>query len=256
MSQPKVAFFDIETAPSLGWFWGKLWETPIIDVKTPWYMLSFAYKWQGEDKIHVHALPDYPLFKKDKENDKHLIEDLHDVFDQADVLIAHNGDRFDIRKANARFITQGLRPPAPYKTIDTLKAARRFFQFESNKLNDLGQYLGVGRKLPHTGFDLWSRCMRGERKAWQTMREYNARDIVLLERVYEKLKPYMSNHPDLTIYADAPGCPTCRSTHVHRRGFAVSRKRRYRRYHCGNCGSWFQGALIKPGEKVPDNHGH
>ena len=151
-------------------------------------MLSFAYKWQGSDKIHIHALPDYPLFKKDKENDKHLIEDLHDLFDEADVLIAHNGDRFDIRKSNARFITQGLRPPSPYKSIDTLKAARRFFQFDSNKLNDLGQYLGVGRKLPHTGFDLWSRCMRGEKSAWKTMKEYNARDIVLLERVYEKLK--------------------------------------------------------------------
>jgi len=151
---------------------------------------------------------------------------------------------------------QGLRPPSPYKTIDTLKAARRFFLFESNRLDSLGQYLGVGRKLPHTGFDLWKRCMTGEKKAWDTMRAYNKHDIVLLENVYEKLKPWMSNHPDLTIYTDQPGCPTCRSTKVHRRGFAVSRKRKYRRYHCGTCGSWFQGAVIKAGEKVPDNHGH
>jgi uncharacterized protein YprB with RNaseH-like and TPR domain len=244
MSSPRVAFFDIETAPSLGWFWGKLWETSIIDVAQPWYMLSFAYKWQGESKIHVHALPDYPRFKNDKEDDGYLIEDLHALFDEADVLIAHNGDRFDIRKANARFIMQNKRPPSPYKTIDTLKAARRFFHFESNKLNDLGLYLKVGRKMPHTGFDLWSRCMRGVRSAWKTMKEYNVRDIVLLERVYEKLKPYMSNHPDLTIYHDNIGCPTCCSTHIHRRGFAVSRKRKYRRYHCGNCGAWFQGAVI------------
>ena len=248
MSHPKVAFFDIETAPSLGWFWGKLWETSIIDVKTPWYMLSFAYKWQGEDKIHIHALPDYKLFKKDNEDDKHLIEDLHALFDEADILIAHNGDRFDIRKANARFIMQGLRPPSPYKTIDTLKTARRFFHFESNKLNDLGQYLGVGRKLPHTGFDLWSRCMRGERSAWKTMKDYNARDIILLERVYEKLKPYMSNHPSLTVYTENTGCPTCESTKTERRGFSVARKRKYQRHHCLSCGSWFQGSIIKPGE--------
>lgn len=244
MSSPRVAFFDVETAPSLGYFWGRLWETSIIDVKTPWYMLSFAYKWQGESKIHIHALPDYPLFKKDKEDDKHLIEDLHSLFDEADILIAHNGDRFDIRKSNARFITQGLRPPSPYKSIDTLKAARRFFHFESNKLNDLGQYLKVGRKLPHTGFDLWSRCMQGERSAWKTMKEYNVRDIVLLERVYEKLKPYMSNHPDLSVFTGQNTCPTCQSPNVHRRGFAVSRKRKYRRYHCQKCGSWFQGAVI------------
>src|ERR1035437_5750157 len=198
--RPKICFFDIETAPSLGYFWGKLWETNIIDVQAPWYMLSFAYKWLGENKIHTRALPDYPIFKKDKENDKELVEDLHDLFDQADILIAHNGDRFDIRKTNARFIMQGLRPPSPYKTIDTLKAARRHFQFESNKLNDLGQYLKLGRKLPHTGFDLWKRCMTGEKAAWQTMRDYNARDVELLEKVYEKLKPYMTNHPDLGVY--------------------------------------------------------
>lgn len=254
MSSPRVAFFDVENAPSLGYFWGHLWETNIIGVTNPWYMLSFSYRWMGENKIHCHALPDYPLYKKDKENDKHLIEDLHALFDEADVLIAHNGDRFDIRKANARFIMQGLKPPSPYKSIDTLKAARRFFHFQSNKLDDLGQYLGVGRKLPHTGFDLWKRCMIGEKKAWQTMREYNMHDVELLERVYEKLKPYISNHPDLTIYTDDPGCPTCRSTHVQRRGFLVSRKRKYRRYHCQNCGSWFQGAVLKPGDKLHGKH--
>src|ERR1035437_2983089 len=128
-TRPKICFFDIETAPSLGYFWGKIWETNIIEVQAPWYMLSFAYKWLGEKKVHVHALPDYRTFKKDKEDDKELVEDLHDLFDQADILIAHNGDSFEIRKANAAFNPQGFRPPSPYKTMDTLKAARRFFQF-------------------------------------------------------------------------------------------------------------------------------
>jgi hypothetical protein len=259
MSSPRVAFFDVENTPSIGYFWGNLWETSIIEVTEPWYMLSFSYKWLGENKIHCRALPDYPLYKKDTKNDKSLIEDLHDLFDEADVLIAHNGDRFDIRKSNARFLMHGLRPPSPSKSIDTLKAARRFFHFQSNKLDDLARYLKVGRKLPHTGFDLWKRCMgeKYDKAAWDMMRKYNKHDVhPLLEGVYNKLKPYMTNHPDLTIYDDRPGCPTCQSTRVHRRGFEVSRKRKYRKYHCGNCGKWFQGALIKPGEKVPDNHGH
>jgi hypothetical protein len=246
MTAPKVAFFDVENAPSLGWFWGHLWETSIIGVDVPWYMLSFSYKWMGESKVHCHALPDYKLYKRDKEDDKRLIKDLHKLFDEADILIAHNGDRFDIRKANARFIMQGLRPPSPYKSIDTLKVARQKFHFQSNKLDDLGQYLGVGRKMPHTGFDLWKRCMTGEKAAWNTMREYNMKDVLLLERVYEKLKPYMTNHPDLRIYEDRPGCPTCKSIHVEKGGFKVSRSRKYQRYHCLDCGSWYQGALIKP----------
>lgn len=245
MSQPKVAFFDIETAPSLGYFWGKLWETDIIGVHEPWYMLSFAYKWMGSDRIHFHGLPDYPLFKRDKMDDRMLLKDLHTMLDAADVVIAHNGDRFDFRKTNARFIMQGLLPPKPFKTIDTLKQARKYFNFDSNRLNDLGQYLKVGKKIPHTGFDLWKRAMEGDKSAWRTMREYNMHDVELLERVYEKLKPYMATHPDLRAYDGAPGCPTCRSTHVTKQGFKITRKRKYQQFKCQDCGSWFDGGIIK-----------
>jgi len=249
MSHPKIAFFDIETAPSLGYFWGRLWETNIIGVKAPWYMLSFAYKWMGEDKVHFHGISDYKTFKKNKEDDSELLEDLRDLMDEADILIAHNGDRFDIRKTRARFLMQAVDPPSPCKSIDTLKEARKIGNFDSNKLNDLAIAFGIGKKLPHTGFDLWKRAMDGDREAWKTMKAYNIRDVILLEKVYEKLKPYMANHPDLRIYDDAIGCPTCRSTKIERRGFAVARRRKYRRYHCKNCASWFQGAIIKPGDK-------
>jgi uncharacterized protein YprB with RNaseH-like and TPR domain len=212
-------------------------------------MLSFAYKWKGEDKVHFHGLPNYKTFKKNKEDDSELLEDLAALMDEADILIAHNGDRFDIRKARARFLMQGLKPPSPSKSIDTLKEARKIGNFDSNRLNDLAIAFGIGKKLPHTGFDLWKRAMDGDRKAWKTMKEYNIRDVILLEKVYEKLKPYMTSHPDLRIYDDAIGCPTCRSMKIERRGFSVSRKRKYRKYHCNNCGSWFQGAIIKKGEQ-------
>ena len=247
-NRPRVAFFDIENGPSLGYFWGKLWETSILRVEQPWYMLSFSYKWMGEKKVYTHALPDYPGYKRNKEDDSSLLCDLHKLFDEADILIAHNGDRFDVRKTNARFIINGMLPPSPYKTIDTLKVARRHFHFDSNKLGDLGEYLKLGKKLVHTGFDLWARCMRGEPKAWNMMRRYNRRDIVLLERVYDRLKPYIVNHPNLGLYTerpDHPECPTCRSSHVTRQGFRVSRSRKYRQYKCMDCGSWSQGALIK-----------
>jgi uncharacterized protein YprB with RNaseH-like and TPR domain len=153
-TQSKIAFIDIETAPSLGWVWGK-WEQNVIDFKRDWYMLSYAVKWVGSKKVETRGLIDYPSYKKDMENDKQLVEDLWNVFNEADILIGHNGDAFDIRKANSRFLTHGLMPPAPYKTVDTLKIARRAFKFDSNKLDDLGRYLGLGRKLPHTGFNLW-----------------------------------------------------------------------------------------------------
>lgn len=244
MPKPKIALFDIETAPSLGYFWGKLWETNIISVQSPWYMLCFSYKWYGERKIHTHSLREYTGYNKNLEDDRRLIKDLYRVFDEADILVAHNGDKFDIRKTNARFIKHGFKPPSPYKTIDTLKAARKYFQFESNKLNDLGQYLGLGKKLPNTGFDLWRRTMAGDPDAWDTMERYNRRDIVLLEKVYDKLKPYITNHPKLDTYRERSCCPVCQSLNTQRAGFLVALNRKYQRYRCMDCGHWHKGDIV------------
>jgi hypothetical protein len=244
VSAPKIALFDIETAPSLGWVW-QLRETDVIDVQSAWYILSFAYKWLGEDKIRTVALPDFPRYRRDREDDSKLVKQLWSIFDEADILIAHNGDGFDIKKANARFLFHGLNPPTPYKSIDTLKVARRHFRFDSNRLNDLGKFLGVGKKLPHTGFHLWKGCMSGDLAAWKTMRRYNARDVELLERVYLKLRPWFANHPDLNLYTEGDGCPTCQSENMERRGVYTSKTRKYQRWVCDDCGSWTKGDLIK-----------
>lgn len=252
MGQARIAYVDIETAPSLGYFFDKWKEGNIIATESDWYMLSFAVKWQG-GKLTTHALPDYPLFKRDKENDRDLIKDLHRVFDEADILIAHNGDRFDIRKSNARFIHHGLKPPSFYKTIDTLKIARKHFKFDSNRLNDLGQSLGVGKKLPHTGAHLWLSCMAGDPSSWDLMRRYNARDVELLERVYLKLRPW-ANHPNLNLYTNAAACPTCQSNRIKRRGLTYSKSMVRQRWQCLECWSAWSGEVVKPGDRSCESH--
>lgn len=243
---PKIVLFDIETAPNLSWVWG-WYEQNVIDVECPWYILSFAYKFLGEDETYVHALCDYPGYKKDRENDLSLCQDLWKVFDEADVLIGHNSDAFDIKKANARFVAHGFKPPSPYKSVDTLKLAKRNFKFDSNKLGNLGDFLGLGGKVPHTGFSLWRGCMDGDPKAWATMKDYNARDVELLEKVYEQLRPWAVNHPDLSVFHEGPDhiCPSCQSTKVQRRGMYVARTRKYQRYACTDCGAWSKGELVK-----------
>lgn len=255
-SAPRVAFIDIETAPSLGYYFDKWKEGNIIATQHEWYMLSFAYKWMGEKRVRTCALPDYPRFQTKKDDDRDLIKDLHRVFDEADILIAHNGDRFDIKKSNARFIEHGLEPPSPYKTIDTLKIAKRHFRFDSNRLDALGQSLSVGRKLAHTGTHLWLGCMHGDPKSWRIMRRYNARDVELLERVYEKLKPWAAGHPNLSIYDDTPGCPVCRSTNVQNRGFNVARTRKTQRLQCRDCAHWFSAPLNSGSSKNGDAKQH
>jgi DNA polymerase elongation subunit (family B) len=243
----KVTFLDIETAPTLGWVWD-MYDTNVIAVEQNWFMLSYSHGDLDEDAIHCSRLCDYPLYKVDKKDDRELVEDLWKVFDDADIIVAHNGDAFDIKKSNARFIAHGLPPPSPYKTIDTLKIARKHFKFESNKLASLGAFLGLGVKVPHTGFDLWKGCMNGDKKSWNLMGEYNVQDTALLKAVYFQLRRWATNLPNLALYSDGANadlCPACGSSHVQRRGLSYARTQKRQRFQCVDCGSWFQGGLVK-----------
>lgn len=242
----KILLFDIETSPNLGYIWGK-YEQNVIEYVSEWYVLCFAYKWLGDAKTHVLGLPDFASYKKNPEDDKQLLKALWDLFDQADVVIAHNGQSFDVKKVNARFLAHGMKPPSPYKIVDTKLVAKRYFNFNSNKLDDLGNYLGLGRKLDTGGFDLWKGCMSGDNKSWKTMLKYNIQDVVLLEKVYEKMLPYMTNHPDRNIIDETLHlvCNNCGSDNTHKRGYLTTRTGKWQRHQCRECGAWFKGDKIK-----------
>lgn len=237
-TSPRILFYDIETAPLIGFAWQK-WETDIIDTVRDWYILSFAYKWEGESSIHAHSLPDFSLYKKNPEDDREIVKKLWEIINEADIVVAHNGDQFDIKKMNARFIAHGLTPPEPYKTIDTKKIAKSSFRFDSNKLDELGRYLGVGRKLAHTGFHLWKGCMRGDMQSWKLMVRYNKQDIKLLEDVYLKLRPWMKSFP--IVSAENGECKHCGEIKSQRRGFSYTTKYKAQRLQCIKCGAWRLG---------------
>ncbi len=238
-TEPKVLIFDIETAPNLGFAWAK-WEQNIIENVKDWYLLSFAYKWLGEKEVHAYALPYFKdFYKKNPEDDERLVEKLWELMDEADIVIAHNGNAFDIKKANARFLVHGLPPPKPFKTIDTKLVAKQSFKFDSNALDELGRYLGIGRKLPHTGFHLWKGCMTGDKKSWDLMVKYNKQDIVLLEEVYLKLRPWMKSFPIARV--DNGICRHCESSYLQKRGFSYTKMYKIQRLQCYGCGAWSTG---------------
>lgn len=240
----KVLFFDIETMANLAWVWGK-YEQDVIDFSQHWYILTVAYKWLGEDKIHAYSLPDFKGYKKDKKNDKELCRKLWELFNEADVVVAHNGDEFDIKKAQARFVQHEFKPPQPFKSVDTKKVAKRYFRFDSNKLDDLGAYLGIGRKMNTGGWELWEGCaVKDNPASWKKMVLYNKRDVELLEKVYLALLPWINNHPNFNLYnGTIRSCPNCGGNHLQLRGFQVSRVSRYQRFQCQDCGAWSQGAV-------------
>lgn len=235
----KCLLFDIETAANLAYVWGKF-EQDVIRFQSEWYMLSWSAKWLNGEHI-TKCLADYQYDPNDPHNDKELVTDLWKLFNEADVIIGHNGDKFDIKKANTRFIEHGLPPPAPYKTVDTLKVARKYFGFNSNKLDDLGRRLGVGRKIKHSGFDLWLGCIRGELASWKKMKSYNRQDVVLLERVYLKLRPWIENHPPTS--EDPAECP-CGGLYKKRGSSLLKGGKRRQRFQCKKCGKWEKGKII------------
>lgn len=244
-NKPKILFMDIENTPNTAYIWGLFQETTSADmIDCPWHMLCWSAKWLGEKKLYSSALIDFPKeYKKDPENDKLILQTLWKLLDEADIVIGHNMKGFDTRKANARFIMNGMLPPSPYKIVDTLLVARQNFFFTSNKLNDLSKYLKIGSKVDTGGFKLWKECMAGNLNAWEKMVRYCKNDVILTEKVYLKLRPYIQNHPNMAVYIDQDEeiCPKCGSEDIKKEGYAFTTTGKYQRYSCKCCGGWSRG---------------
>ena len=188
---PKILIFDIETTPMPVWVWdfGKQYvaHTNILKdkdgIQKSWYVLSWAAKWLYDENVLSDVLTSDEAVAG---NDKRILDSVWKLMDKADIVIGHNGDRFDIRKLNARFILNGMNPPSPYKTIDTLKIARREFAFSSNKQDYLTKTFGLSEKLK-TEFQLWVDCMNGDKERLAEMLKYNKGDVIGLEQLYLKL---------------------------------------------------------------------
>jgi predicted PolB exonuclease-like 3'-5' exonuclease len=238
---PKILLVDIETLPNVGFCWGK-YEQNILDYTQEFCIATFAAKWLGTKEIIAKALPDYKGYKAGSYDDKQICEELRNLLSEADIVIAHNGDAFDFRVLNSRFLYHKLSPPAPYKTVDTKKLAKRVARFNSNKLDDLARYFGEGRKIDTT-FKLWLGCINGDKDSWAKMVTYNKHDVRLLERIYLRLRPYAKTHPNLSSYQEKPVCPRCGSKHIEWRGYATSTSRKYRRFQCKDCGGWGREAI-------------
>lgn len=249
--QPKVLLYDIESTPNLAWVWGKYEQNTLGDFVKERQIISVAWKWLGEKNVSVLALPMLKTYRKDPENNRELVLKLHELFSKADIAVGHNVDKFDDKMVNTAIILAGLRPPPPHKTVDTLKVAKKHFRFNSNKLDDLCKLFKIGGKTKHWGFELWVRCMAGDKKAWALMMKYNKNDVVLLEKLYLKLRPWMQNHPDMNLADRHVGCPHCRGTRFRMGGWNYARSGNSRRYQClsAGCGRWSSVKMTGIGEK-------
>lgn len=252
---PAILLYDIETSPQLGYTWGN-YKANVIRVVKPWYVLSVAYRWVGDDTTHFTAIWHDPAFVPDRgwtkprpNVDRHVLARMWHLFDRADVLVAHNGDKFDQRKINARIITAGMVPPSPSSSIDTLKEARRYFGFTSNRLDDLARHMGFGSKVGHSGMDTWFGAMAGDPDQQERMERYNRGDIDLLAELYDRLLPWIGSPGKALPGANygmwntgRPVCPKCGGD-VTARGYYRSRVRDYKRWQCKSCHGYSRSRL-------------
>jgi len=244
MAPPKILIWDIETAPALGDVWG-LWQNNVglNQLKKSGYIMSFAAKWLGEPKIF------YADCSKNGEKDElDMLLQLYALLEEADMVVAHNGDRFDMGWVKGRCIYYGLPPLPPVKQIDTLKVVKREFRFLSNKLEYVAKLLGCEEKLKHKefgGHELWAECLKGNQRAWKEMKVYNKQDVVTLEQVYLRLRPWMRNHPNWGLWENAgvPTCVACGGKHIHKRGTTKTGVSVFQRTRCMDCGHWGRYAV-------------
>jgi len=238
----KVLFLDIETAPIIAYVWG-LWDQNVglNQIETDWYVLSWSAKWLDSDGDEVIYRDQKG--KVDIEDDSEILKGMWDLIDQADVVVGHNLDKFDLKKLNTRFLMAGLQPPSSYKTEDTLKMAKSKFSFTSNKLAYLTDKLCTKyKKLNHgkfAGFELWKQCLAGNPEAWEEMQIYNKYDVLSLEELYKVLAPW-SSKVNFNVYTDDQEEETvcsCGSKDFRLNGYAYTSSGKWQRYRCSSCGS-------------------
>lgn len=230
MKKPKILFYDIETSPNIAYTWGK-YKQDIPAFLKERELLSFAYKWLGEKKVTVISRRTISL-------EKQLLKVLADLIQEADITVAHNGDEFDRKIIKTRMLYYGMDPVKVNCSVDTYKVARSYFNFNSNKLNDLCQYLDLGAKITHSGISLWDGCLKGDKKSWLLMEQYNKQDVVLVEKLYLLMQPWIENHPNIAKLMGKKQtyiCPSCLSISVKKKGTRATVARIQQRLQCTDC---------------------
>jgi len=203
----RILLLDLETAPTAAFVWGRFDQTVSQkQVIKEGYILTYSAKWLGEPTIISGRITT-------KGDDSQLVKELSELMNTADILVAHNAMKFDIPLIKTRMLALGLPPILPAKVVDTLKIAKAEFKFPSNSLDNIAAYLGLDRKVSHSGFELWERCMAMEEEAFNEMLEYNIQDVIVLEQVYLKLRAWSKTHPNTALYEDnaTPRCVCCGS---------------------------------------------
>lgn len=246
---PNILLIDIETAPIETYSWGayKQYIDPKY-IKKDHSIITYAAKWLCQTDIICNKVTTSNARER---KDRKVVKEIHELFDKADIIIAHNLKRFDEKSIKKRFIMNNLEPPSPYQTVDTLKEVRREFNFTSNKLDYLNERFGISNKQD-VDFNLWHRCVTGDKEALEKMLEYNKQDIRALEDLYFEIRGWIKSHPNVGLYYNdiEDRCPNCGSKDIEYNGTYNTRVNEYDAFKCSNCGAYARSRHTNTPEEV------
>ena len=233
---PKILFLDIETKYMLLEGWQLFNQNFSVDqIAEDWSILSYSCKWLHSPEIFYSDVSEI--------TEDALIQELHDLLDEADFVVAHNGRRFDMKKIRARMITRGFKPHSPVRVIDTLEIAKKEFAFSSNKLLHLTRLLcKKNQKSDHgkfSGHRLWQEFCKGTPEAITEMRDYNQIDVASLEELYLILAPWSTKLPVFEVYDDV----ISDNMEWVEEGFVYTNLGKYARYRHSKTGQYRRGRV-------------
>lgn len=229
----KILVLDVEWRPTKAYVW-QPWKQDITPDKIIQHggLLCVTTKWLGEKATRFWA---------EWENKDEMLKGVHADLSECDAVVTYNGDKYDLPKLMGEFLLAGLTPPPPPTSIDVLKTIKKMGLF-MNRLAFVGPFLGIGSKVQNGGFQLWRDVEEGKPAAYAKMKRYNIQDVVLLEKLYRRVLPYIRNHP---FMGDRGACGACDGRVLHKRGYRRTKSMKIERLQCQTCGSWQDGKKEK-----------
>jgi len=237
----RILIWDLENLPNKGYFF-QTYDASIPNqfVQKTHSIISIAYKWYGEDETHVISIADYPkTFAKDPYIDKQVVAEFSKIYNLADYVVAHYGDRHDTPMLHTRLLFNDLPPLKHVQTIDTYKLIKKHFKLNTNKLDHIAFNLGIGSKHSMNAQN-WVAIAEGDIDAVKVMADYNKNDVDILEGMFERILPYVQtkinvNHGTGNIH----NCPHCGSGTTIKRGYFNNRAGRKLIRQCKDCLHYF-----------------
>ena len=149
---------------------------------------------RGSDKKRPIVLrgDTYEAWASNRSNDSDLVGSIADALSCYDVLVAHNGARFDIPFLRTRMARWGLPAFPNKKVVDPVQLARNKLRMSSNSLAALASLIQAGEKTV-VDANMWLEAsLDGNKQAMDYIVKHCIRDVEILEKVADAVKPYCS----------------------------------------------------------------